>query len=141
MSQLEDCYKGILKYNVNYKPFPDLVRAFWEFSDENDFLYDYSGNGFDLTSNGVLYTKNGAYFNTNTSEVTNRTLFQEDLRRLQIKGSKLTELLSPINDEFSISFDFTPLENESTLFELRNDTANSNTNIIRARLLLLQQLL
>lgn len=87
--------------DTNVKEYPDLVRAFWEFSNEKDFMYDYSGNGFELTNKGAIYTKNGAYFATN-EDVGYRTTPQEDMRRIELRGSKLNQLLSPINNQFRI---------------------------------------
>ena len=51
------------------------------------------------------------------------------MRKITLPVDKINAMIAPINDSFSISFDFTPLEIGGTIFELRNDT--SITNMIR----------
>lgn len=42
------------------------------------------------------------------------------MHRMDLRSDKLNELFSGINDEFSISFHFTPLEVISVILNLRN---------------------
>lgn len=82
-----------------------------------------------LVTDSIWLTKVlSAYFPTN-EDVGYKNAYQEDMRKITLPVDKINAMIAPINDSFSISFDFTPLEIGGTIFELRNDT--SITNMIR----------
>lgn len=60
-----------------------------------------------------------AYFPTN-EDVGYENAYQEDMRKITLPVDKINAMIAPINDSFSISFDFNPLEIGGTIFELRN---------------------
>ena len=56
-----------------------MVRAYSVNMD--NFMYDYSDNGFDLVNKGTVWTTNGVYFPTN-EDVRYRGQYQEDMHRI-----------------------------------------------------------
>ena len=113
-----------------FKPFPDYVKGFWEFSDKENFTYDYSGNKNDFVNKSAMWTDKGAYFSTN-EDVRYKTQYQNDVRRMEIKSDKINSIIKALDTNYSISFDFCPLENDSTLFHLRSNTpAGKDTYLV-----------
>ena len=66
-----------------YKPFPDYVRAFWEMSDKDEMMYDYSGNGFGLVNKGAIKCEQNETQNTTQTYSLNRTT-----KEFTINGTK-----------------------------------------------------